>query len=235
MKTRLFTAVIICLGMVMLSSFIFSAHAQSGLRQQLNEIQQRSKAQYRIRLFGRDTSASCNALKEELDKCGIFYDYREISADKEARTEMWNLIHKNDPSAKAVDLPVVRLNKTLMINPSADEISSALDSSDSASGKSDSVQMQACPSAEPCQVILYGRDSCARCASMKARLDESGIPYTYRNLNDSSCVSEMWKTVRTEKPGTKKVQLPVMAVNGTLLLNPKFAEVKKAMNSSGEN
>lgn len=217
-----------CIGMLVSSNFVSPASAESGLRKQLIEIQQRSKAQYRIRVYGRDSSPACSAFREKLDEAGIIYEYMDISKNRDARTEMWSLIHRKNSSAVETNLPVVKAGSVLMTAPSFEEVSALI--------KEKSECEQNDPSAaenSSCETVLYGRDSCSRCASIQAKLDEAHIPYKYMNLDDSSSVSEMWKAVRAAKPGTKKVLLPVLNVKGTILVNPEFMEVKKALRSSG--
>ena len=81
------------------------------------------------------------------------------------------------------------------------------------------------------EVILYGRKTCGLCTRMMKNLDNDGIPYTFKNIDDRNNQSEI-KDIR-EKAGIKEhFRLPLMDINGIIKVSPSFEEVKKIYEES---
>ncbi len=79
-------------------------------------------------------------------------------------------------------------------------------------------------------IILYGRPQCGNCKAMRNHLDYEGL--TYQDLNvdeDKSANQEMWKKVRASSADSSRVMLPVMDVNGYIMVNPSWTSVQETL------
>ncbi|MBN1524748.1 MAG: hypothetical protein JW904_09705, partial [Spirochaetales bacterium] len=69
-------------------------------------------------------------------------------------------------------------------------------------------------------ICVYGRDTCMNCQALRKSLDNAGVGYTFYNVdNDALRNSEMWDKIRKSGADEKSVLLPVVEVNGTVLVN----------------
>ena len=74
------------------------------------------------------------------------------------------------------------------------------------------------------QVELYGRHRCSICRSFVAQLEARDLRYSFYDLDrEPDRSEEMWALIREHHPDTKSVGLPVVRVNGTVLIRPDFA------------
>jgi glutaredoxin len=74
------------------------------------------------------------------------------------------------------------------------------------------------------QVTLYGRHSCPLCTNFVAALEARGIAYRFFDVDaEPQRAHEMWELINQHFPGNQSVGLPVVRVNGTVLIRPPFA------------
>ncbi len=74
------------------------------------------------------------------------------------------------------------------------------------------------------QVELYGRHRCSICRSFVAQLEARQLRYHFYDLDrQPDRAGEMWALIREHHPDTKSVGLPVVRVNGIVLIRPDFA------------
>jgi glutaredoxin len=92
-----------------------------------------------------------------------------------------------------------------------------------AAGCASAPSMQATPdsaSAKPDSILIYGRPTCGNCQALRASLDAAGIAYTDFNVDtDPAKNDEMWKKMESVTADTDSVMLPVVDVNGTILVS----------------
>ena len=81
------------------------------------------------------------------------------------------------------------------------------------------------------EIILYGRKTCGLCTRMTKNLDNAGIPYTFKNIDDRNNQSEI-KDKRGKADIKGSFRLPLMDINGIIKVSPSFEEVKKIYEES---
>ncbi len=82
-------------------------------------------------------------------------------------------------------------------------------------------------------IIVYGRKTCGLCAAMERNLNSEKIPYVFYDLSaDASKSREMWGKLNKQHGTMKNVRLPIMEIDGKILISPKFTEVKALLASS---
>ena len=74
-------------------------------------------------------------------------------------------------------------------------------------------------------VMVYGRDASGITKRMLADLGRAGIPYTYKNADDPAVKAELHPRMKAAHLNTRKYGLPVVDVNGKMMMNPKFEVV----------
>lgn len=80
-------------------------------------------------------------------------------------------------------------------------------------------------------IVIYGRDTCPNTTALRRALDNEGIPYTMRNVDNTSVNRDMWETLRSadEVIGTTQ-RLPVVKANGVVFGGIRSADrVKQAL------
>ncbi len=70
-------------------------------------------------------------------------------------------------------------------------------------------------------VMVYGRDACGITKRMLADLGRAGIPYTYKIVDDPAVKEELHPRMKTARLNTRKYGLPVVDVNGEMMMRPK--------------
>ena len=62
-------------------------------------------------------------------------------------------------------------------------------------------------------IIVYGRPGCSRTQSMRQQLSQQGVPYQFKNVDNSSENQEMWSRVRGTNLSTgNSVTLPIVYI-----------------------
>ena len=75
------------------------------------------------------------------------------------------------------------------------------------------------------RVELYGRHRCSICQGFLAQLNARSIAHTFYDVeHEPERAQEMWSLLATNFPDRKSVGLPVVLVNGTVLIQPAFTE-----------
>lgn len=73
------------------------------------------------------------------------------------------------------------------------------------------------------EVELYGRHSCSICRGFVERLERDGVEYTFHDVDESEAVAEeMWLLVLEHDPRAESVRLPVVHVNGHVMISPPY-------------
>ncbi|WP_455383314.1 glutaredoxin family protein [Salinispira pacifica] len=68
-------------------------------------------------------------------------------------------------------------------------------------------------------ITVYGRPSCANCESLRRSLERNGVAYLFRDVDaDQAANSEMWQKIRSTGAADNSVILPVVEVNGVVLV-----------------
>lgn len=80
------------------------------------------------------------------------------------------------------------------------------------------------------RVELYGRHSCPLCQRMVQRLEERALAFRFYDIDESeSQLVAMWELVRKTDPARESVSLPVMLVNGAVLISPEWSAVEEKL------
>ncbi|MBN1531624.1 MAG: glutaredoxin family protein [Spirochaetes bacterium] len=81
-------------------------------------------------------------------------------------------------------------------------------------------------------ILLYGRTNCGLCRAMMSRLEGEHIQYTFVDIqNDGGHNQEMWGKIRKVQPSASSIRLPVMEINGQVMISPSWERVKDAIGS----
>ncbi len=70
-------------------------------------------------------------------------------------------------------------------------------------------------------VTVYGRDACGITKRMLKDLSRAGIPYTYKIADDPAVKEELHPRMKAAHLNTRKYGLPVVDVNGEMMMRPK--------------
>ncbi len=70
-------------------------------------------------------------------------------------------------------------------------------------------------------VMVYGRDNCGLTKQMRTDLGLAGIPYSYKIVDDPAVQKELHPRMKTAGLNTRKYGLPVVDVNGKMMMSPK--------------
>lgn len=75
-------------------------------------------------------------------------------------------------------------------------------------------------------IIVYGRDDCPACETVKKELAGAGLPYAYKDMRDENVRREVRS--RMEKAGmdTGRIPIPVVDVNGDLAIRPSLRDIQ---------
>ncbi|MBX7058172.1 MAG: glutaredoxin [Leptospirales bacterium] len=77
------------------------------------------------------------------------------------------------------------------------------------------------------QIDVYGRHGCGFCQEMVRNLEQSALAYRFFDIDESeSRRREMWQLVRQTDPTVESFHLPVMRVNGAVLIGPEWSAVE---------
>lgn len=76
-------------------------------------------------------------------------------------------------------------------------------------------------------VIIYGRATCGLTRKMAEKLTEAGIPYTFKSIDDPSVGDEIYPRMRAAGLDTSYFILPVIDVNGHILLDAKVKTIAR--------
>jgi glutaredoxin len=69
-------------------------------------------------------------------------------------------------------------------------------------------------------IIIYGRPTCPNCQALRASLDAANIAYRDMNIDEDQAMNqEMWDKISSVTENTDDILLPVVDVNGTILVN----------------
>jgi len=78
-------------------------------------------------------------------------------------------------------------------------------------------------------VLVYGRQSCGWTQQMLAELNQFGIPYQYKDVDNDAISDEMWTVLRISGQDTSSsVNLPVISVNKQIMIRPDVTDVMTA-------
>ncbi len=76
-------------------------------------------------------------------------------------------------------------------------------------------------------VTVYGRDACGFTKQMLAGLRRSGVPYTYKIIDDPAVKKELHPRMEQAGLSTRRYGLPVVDVNSDMMMRPKPDVVAK--------
>ncbi len=69
-------------------------------------------------------------------------------------------------------------------------------------------------------VVVYGRDTCGITSRMLAGLDNSGIPYEYKRVDEPQVANELHPRMEAAGLSTRRYGLPVIDVNSEMIIRP---------------
>lgn len=101
-------------------------------------------------------------------------------------------------------------------------------------GPSDPPKKDDVPAAAPngkVKVIIYGADWCKPCHLAEAYLKKKGVPFEHKDIDDPETNEEM--KLKLDKAGIKTHSIPVLDVNGKLLVGFSEPELDKAIEAAG--
>jgi glutaredoxin len=81
------------------------------------------------------------------------------------------------------------------------------------------------------KVIIYGAEWCKPCHLAEAYLKKKGIPFEHKDIDDRETNEEM--RLKLESAGIKTHSIPVIDVNGQLLVGFSEPELDKAIEAAG--
>lgn len=83
------------------------------------------------------------------------------------------------------------------------------------------------------QVELYGRHRCSICQRFVADLQARRINHHFYDVDqDPDRAREMWALIHEHFPDSKSVGLPIVRVNGIVLIQPDFASFETYLNAA---
>jgi len=87
-------------------------------------------------------------------------------------------------------------------------------------------------------VTVYGRDACGYTKQMLTGLSRSGVPYTYKIIDDPRVKKELHPRMEQAGLSTRRYGLPVVDVNAEMMLRPnpdvvakKYAQARPSQRS----
>jgi hypothetical protein len=86
---------------------------------------------------------------------------------------------------------------------------------------------QVAPLVQRSYVALYGTDTCGVCASYRRDFGKMGIPYMDYDITNSSVQDQLYPRMRKVGLSTESFSLPVIDVNGRILIRPELDTVEK--------
>ena len=79
-------------------------------------------------------------------------------------------------------------------------------------------------------ILVYGRPACGFCSALRGELDRRDVEYTYYDIDvDDQARAEMFRRVLEQYPDIINVPLPVVDVNGVILLRPAWDEIREVL------
>ena len=84
-------------------------------------------------------------------------------------------------------------------------------------------------------VAVYGRNSCGWTKKMLKDLKSSNINYRYFEVDEKSVANNLHKRMENSGISTRRYNLPVVDVNGSLSIRPKFNKVSNDYKSTYNN
>lgn len=69
-------------------------------------------------------------------------------------------------------------------------------------------------------IEVYGRDRCSITTSMRKFLDNKGIPYQYYSIDNRKNADNLHAKMRLAGISTRSYYLPVVDINGKILVRP---------------
>ncbi len=76
-------------------------------------------------------------------------------------------------------------------------------------------------------VMVYGRDASLTTERMLTGLSRARIPYSYKNADDPAVKKELHPRMKKARLNTRKYGLPVVDVNGEMMMSPKSEVVAR--------
>ena len=76
-------------------------------------------------------------------------------------------------------------------------------------------------------VTVYGRKACGITRRMLSELGRSGTPYTHKSVDDPAVKKELHPRMEQAGLSTRRYGLPVVDVNGEMMIRPKADVVAK--------
>ncbi|UUY07324.1 glutaredoxin [Pseudomonas sp. J452] len=77
-------------------------------------------------------------------------------------------------------------------------------------------------------VVVYGRDSCGFTSQMRSGLTRENIEFDYRIVDDGAVADGLHQKMESLGISTQLYDLPVVEVNGRLLVRPDISLVVRA-------
>jgi hypothetical protein len=74
-------------------------------------------------------------------------------------------------------------------------------------------------------IVVYGRDACGLTREFKSGLSRSGVSYVFKNIDEQSVQDELYPRMRNAGLDTSSFGLPVIDVNGRILIRPELQNV----------
>lgn len=88
-------------------------------------------------------------------------------------------------------------------------------------------------SPEAADIVVYGRDTCPNTTALRRALDNEGIPYTMRDIDDEAGASDaMWDLLYSADEVIGSTRLPVVEANGVVFGGIRSADrIEQALRS----
>lgn len=191
-----------------------------------------------VYIYGVERCTRCKALRKSLRAHGVPFIFSDFERSKAVNDEMWDKIRKSvSPTPKIVNEPIVIIGDKALLNEpiSYEQIKPYLNDPNAEKKQADTGSDS---SAIPTVLEVYGRDTCGNCQALMQSLKAHGISYIFFNVDKNpSWNDEMWKKVHLIDPSLKTFTLPVVDINGTVLINnpTSYEQIKQYLNNPNSN
>ena len=81
-------------------------------------------------------------------------------------------------------------------------------------------------------IVVYGRDACGLTRQCLGKLSKAGIYCRYKNIDDANVQKELYPRMKKAGLDTSHFLLPVVDVNGKILISPQASTVVELYNKS---
>jgi|GEM_PF-3875532 len=185
-----------------------------------------------VAIYGQDADTWTQNYIRRLSGMGISCIYRNLD-QPEVGTELYSRIQEAKLGSSPLIPPIVDVNGRILIRPRMADIVANYNKKAPGGGVVWSADSEGTRSQKP-YVVVYGRDSCGWTKKSLADLRNTGIPCTYKKIDRFEVEEELYWRMKEAGLETGSFDLPVIDVNGKVLIRPGTEEIVALFRTSGE-